>query len=64
MDNKGCPVADSDGDGVEDSKDSCPDLKGDKRFAGCPDTDGDGIADKYDACPEQAGLASNNGCPE
>ena len=51
------------GDGVEDDKDSCPNEKGSKRFAGCPDSDEDGIVDKYDKCPDEAGVASNSGCP-
>lgn len=43
----GCP--DSDGDGIEDSKDACPNEAGPAEFNGCPDSDGDGIADKDDA---------------
>lgn len=54
---------DSDGDGVIDSKDECPDEAGPSEFNGCPDADGDGIADKDDECPNEAGPASNNGCP-
>jgi OOP family OmpA-OmpF porin len=52
---------DTDGDGVPDKADLCPDVKG--KVSGCPDTDGDGIADKNDRCPLVAGSASNNGCP-
>ena len=51
---------DADGDGWEDAKDECPDLKGSVK--GCPDTDGDGIADKLDQCPTEAGKL--NGCPD
>jgi OOP family OmpA-OmpF porin len=48
------PVLDSDGDGVTDDKDRCPDTpKGVTVDAkGCPlDTDGDGVADYLDQCP-------------
>ena len=55
---------DTDGDGIYDKDDACPDVAGLKEFQGCPDTDGDGIADKDDACPEVAGLAALNGCPD
>ena len=46
---------DTDGDGIYDKDDACPDIAGLKQFQGCPDTDGDGIPDKDDACPEVAG---------
>jgi outer membrane beta-barrel protein len=51
----GEPPADTDGDGVSDRKDKCPDTpKGatvDK--SGCPtDTDGDGVFDGIDRCPD------------
>ncbi|NBC58915.1 MAG: OmpA family protein, partial [Bacteroidetes bacterium] len=52
---------DTDGDGVYDKNDECPDTPGLEEFNGCPDTDGDGIADKDDACPDTAGLAEFNG---
>ncbi|AWG21050.1 cell envelope biogenesis protein OmpA [Flavobacterium faecale] len=55
---------DTDGDGIYDKDDACPDVKGLKQFNGCPDSDGDGIADKDDACPEVAGVAALNGCPD
>ncbi|GET45265.1 OmpA family protein [Capnocytophaga felis] len=55
---------DTDGDGVFDKDDECPEVPGLKEFNGCPDTDGDGIADKNDACPEEAGLKEFNGCPD
>ena len=60
----GCP--DSDGDGVADNEDNCPDTPGDKENNGCPwaDADGDGVPDKDDSCPDVAGDAANNGCPE
>ncbi|GFD91287.1 OmpA family protein [Tenacibaculum mesophilum] len=55
---------DTDGDGVYDKEDACPEVAGLKEFNGCPDTDGDGIKDSDDACPEVAGLAALNGCPD
>ena len=55
---------DSDGDGIYDKDDACPDVPGLKQFNGCPDTDGDGIADKDDACPNEAGTVENGGCPD
>ncbi|WGH74450.1 OmpA family protein [Tenacibaculum tangerinum] len=55
---------DTDGDGVYDRDDACPEVAGLKEFNGCPDTDGDGIKDSDDACPEVAGLAALNGCPD
>ena len=55
---------DTDGDGVYDKDDECPDVFGLEAFNGCPDTDGDGIKDADDACPNTAGLAALNGCPD
>jgi OOP family OmpA-OmpF porin len=55
---------DTDGDGVYDKKDACPEVSGLKEFNGCPDSDGDGIKDSDDACPNVAGLAAMNGCPD
>ncbi|WP_269685954.1 OmpA family protein [Flavobacterium lacustre] len=55
---------DTDGDGIYDKEDACPEVAGLKQFNGCPDTDGDGIVDASDACPEVAGLAALNGCPD
>ncbi|PHX93091.1 MAG: hypothetical protein CK532_00045 [Flavobacteriales bacterium] len=63
VDSVGCP-ADSDGDGVLDADDKCPDTKGSAAYKGCPDSDGDGIQDKLDVCPNQAGEAKFNGCPD
>ncbi|MBK8481984.1 MAG: OmpA family protein [Proteobacteria bacterium] len=62
---KRAPAApsDSDGDGLLDTKDACPNL-----FAqtpdGCPprDSDGDGVLDDHDKCPLEVG-ASADGCP-
>ncbi|SHF95535.1 Thrombospondin type 3 repeat-containing protein [Flavobacterium micromati] len=55
---------DTDGDGIYDKDDACPDVAGLKQFNGCPDTDGDGIQDSEDACPTEAGLAELKGCPD
>lgn len=55
---------DTDGDGIYDKYDQCPEVAGLKEFNGCPDSDGDGIKDSDDACPQVAGLASMNGCPD
>jgi OmpA-OmpF porin, OOP family len=55
---------DTDGDGIYDKDDACPEVAGLKQFNGCPDTDGDGIIDGSDACPEVFGLAALNGCPD
>lgn len=55
---------DTDGDGIYDKDDACPEVAGLKEFQGCPDTDADGIADKDDACPEVAGPKELNGCPD
>ncbi len=55
---------DTDGDGVADKDDACPNIAGEAALGGCPDTDGDGIADKDDSCPSEAGTVANNGCPE
>lgn len=55
---------DSDGDGIYDKNDACPEVAGLKEFNGCPDADGDGIKDSDDACPNVAGLAAMNGCPD
>lgn len=56
--------ADSDGDGVYDKDDECPEEPGLPEFNGCPDTDGDGIQDREDACPNEAGLEQFDGCPD
>ncbi|MBK7399866.1 MAG: OmpA family protein [Myxococcales bacterium] len=75
QDEDGCPDdPDTDGDGIPDSKDACPNLPEDKDGYldddGCPDpdNDGDGILDKLDKCPDQPedpdGFEDNDGCPE
>ena len=63
-----CPVppADSDGDGVTDDKDKCPDTPAGRKVNadGCElDRDGDGIVDGDDACPDVY-AKTPNGCPE
>ncbi|HEX9827329.1 MAG TPA: OmpA family protein [Flavobacteriaceae bacterium] len=55
---------DTDGDGIYDKDDACPDVPGLEAFNGCPDSDGDGIEDSKDDCPNEAGLAEFNGCPD
>ncbi len=55
---------DTDGDGIYDKDDACPEVFGLAEFNGCPDSDNDGVIDSEDACPETAGLASLNGCPD
>ncbi len=56
---------DSDGDGIMDDVDKCPNQKGFARYNGCPipDTDNDGINDEEDKCPTVAGITRYNGCP-
>lgn len=58
---------DSDGDGVADYLDKCPNTPAGAKVdgAGCElDTDGDGIPDWKDKCPTEKGTAALNGCPE
>ena len=55
---------DTDGDGIYDKDDECPEQPGLEEFNGCPDSDGDGIEDRQDACPQEAGLAEFDGCPD
>jgi OOP family OmpA-OmpF porin len=55
---------DTDGDGIYDKDDECPETPGLPEFNGCPDSDGDGIEDRNDACPNTPGLAEFNGCPD
>lgn len=61
-------AADSDGDGVPDDMDRCPDTPaGVKVFSnGCPlDTDADGVPDYMDKCPDtpRGATVDANGCP-
>ena len=55
---------DSDGDGIYDKDDACPEVAGLEAFNGCPDADGDGIEDSKDSCPNEAGSKEMNGCPD
>jgi OOP family OmpA-OmpF porin len=68
------PPPDSDGDGILDRDDACPETPGvktdDPTTNGCPppkDRDKDGVLDKDDACPDEAGVETDdpktNGCP-
>ncbi len=71
----GSKEVDSDGDGIVDSKDECPEVYGVASRNGCPeptdvkpvvevaDRDGDGVLDKDDNCPTTKGPKANNGCP-
>jgi outer membrane protein OmpA-like peptidoglycan-associated protein len=55
---------DTDGDGVLDTEDRCPTVKGVRENNGCPsDKDGDGVIDALDDCPVVAGLKELKGCP-
>ncbi len=65
VDSFGCPP-DSDGDGLYDYEDKCPNEFGPRINMGCPwkDTDGDGITDNVDKCINEKGLAIYDGCPE
>ncbi|MFP4844469.1 OmpA family protein [Winogradskyella sp. PE311] len=56
--------SDTDGDGIYDKDDACPEEAGLEIFNGCPDSDNDGIQDSKDDCPNTAGLAEFNGCPD
>jgi outer membrane protein OmpA-like peptidoglycan-associated protein len=57
--------ADSDGDGIIDKNDKCPNEIGTAKYEGCPipDTDKDGINDEMDKCPNEPGTAKYQGCP-
>ncbi len=55
---------DTDGDGIYDKDDACPEVPGLEAFNGCPDSDGDGIEDREDRCPNEAGPKEFNGCPD
>jgi outer membrane protein OmpA-like peptidoglycan-associated protein len=67
-------ATDSDGDGVHNADDECPqaleDIDGFRDGDGCPDpdNDGDGIADVVDKCPMDAedvdGWEDIDGCPD
>ncbi|XXF80231.1 OmpA family protein [Myxococcaceae bacterium GXIMD 01537] len=61
---------DTDGDGVPDKDDPCPDRAEDRDGFqdedGCPepDNDNDGVPDALDKCPMSPGVESNQGCAE
>ena len=64
---KSVSLKDSDGDGVPDRKDECPDTPSgvvvDSK--GCPvDTDRDGVVDYLDKCPSTPGSVAMNGCQD
>jgi OOP family OmpA-OmpF porin len=59
---------DSDGDGVPDNLDKCPDTPRGVRVdsSGCPiDSDGDGVPDNLDKCPDtpKGVKVDSDGCP-
>jgi outer membrane protein OmpA-like peptidoglycan-associated protein len=70
------PPKDTDGDGIADNVDACPDkpedFDGVEDEDGCPegprDRDGDGIVDSLDRCPDQPedkdGVEDEDGCPD
>lgn len=68
------PVTDTDGDGIMDPDDECPndpeDKDGFQDDDGCPDpdNDGDGIPDTRDRCPNEPenfdGYQDEDGCPD
>lgn len=60
---------DTDGDGIDDACDLCPNVpenyNGYQDADGCPDPDrdGDGVFDEFDECPDVPGLKPT-GCPD
>jgi len=70
----GAMLPDTDGDGMYDQSDVCPesaeDVDGFEDADGCPDddNDGDSIPDSSDGCPESAedvdGFEDADGCPD
>lgn len=65
--NFGPKPLDTDGDGVPDYRDRCPDTPQGVRVDefGCPlDSDGDGVPDYLDRCPTVPGLEKFDGCPD
>ena len=67
VDANGCPL-DSDGDGVPDYLDKCPNTPTGVKVdaSGCPlDSDGDGVPDYLDKCPNtpKGTKVDANGCP-
>ncbi|MEM6730380.1 MAG: thrombospondin type 3 repeat-containing protein [Myxococcota bacterium] len=74
VDSRAVATRDSDGDGIADEADRCPDdpedVDGVEDADGCPDVDddGDGIENRRDRCPAQPedfnGQADEDGCPD
>lgn len=60
----GKTISDTDGDGIKDEMDDCPEQPGKAATKGCPDSDNDGVADKEDLCPNDAGAKEFSGCPD
>ena len=58
-------LVDTDGDGINDNVDKCPNTPGVAKYDGCPvpDSDNDGVNDDEDKCPTVAGSAKYSGCP-
>jgi outer membrane protein OmpA-like peptidoglycan-associated protein len=57
-------ILDTDGDGIIDEADACPNEPGQQSAKGCPDRDGDTLADAEDRCPDNAGPVNDRGCPD
>ena len=57
-------ILDTDGDGILDQSDACPQVPGKASAQGCPDKDEDTLADDKDRCPDVAGTVDNKGCPD
>jgi formylglycine-generating enzyme required for sulfatase activity len=55
---------DTDGDGIPDLSDECPNEYGLENTKGCPDNDGDGVPNKSDQCPSSPGKPGWAGCPD
>lgn len=65
--NVGPKPADTDGDGITDNQDRCPDTPAGVRVDdfGCPlDSDGDDVPNYLDRCPTVPGLETYDGCPD
>lgn len=61
-------AADTDGDGLPDDVDRCPEQSGLFESEGCPtesanDSDGDTVPDDQDRCADEYGLSEHEGCP-
>ena len=67
------PIVDSDGDGIPDNEDECPNEAGPASNNGCPDdgngngdvdSDGDGVVDGEDLCPNtpEGAVVDEDGC--